>query len=309
MSTEMNMESTRHAMAVGYAGRPVTKAPNWHGLVTLDILFNNLSAGLFLVAALGELVAPGSFRTLAGAAYPIALLFLVADLVCLVLDLGDPLRFHHMLRVWKPSSPMSLGTWCLTAYAAPLTVLTVMSLLPAGGAGIEWLRRILLVVGLVPAVGAAVYKGVLFSTTAQPGWSRARWLGGYFANSALLLGAVELLLLATVMGQSKAAAVLRLASMLLLILNLVALGLLLADLRGPLSQARGTLGVTVIGAVVALAGILVPLALLALGAPLGMVGAALLILLGAVVIRSEIVRLPHLLTGGRSVTLNEVKRA
>ena len=156
--------------------------------------------------------------------------------------------------------------------------------------------------------GAAAYKGVLFSTTAQPGWSRARWLGGYFTNSALLLGAVELLLLATVMGQPKAAAVLRLASMLLLVLNLVALGLLLADLRGPLSQARGARGVTVIGAVVVLAGILVPLALLALGAPIGVVG-ALLIMLGAVVIRSEIVRLPHLLTGGRSVTLNEVKGA
>jgi hypothetical protein len=47
------------------------------------------------------------------------------------------------------------------------------------------------------------------------------------------------------------------------------------------------------GAVVVLAGVLVPLPLLALGGPLGMVGAALLILLGAVVIRSEIVRLPH----------------
>ena len=298
MSTQMNMESTRHAMAVGYAGRPVTKAPNWHGLVTLDILFNNLSAGLFLVAALGELVAPASFRTLAGLAYPIALLFLIADLVCLVLDLGDPLRFHHMLRVWKPSSPMSLGTWSLTAYAAPLTVLTAMSLLP-GGAGIDWLHRIMLVVGLVPALGAAVYKGVLFSTTAQPGWSKARWLGGYFANSALLLGAVGLLLLATAMGQLNAAAVLRLGSMLLLLLNSVALALLLGELSGPLSQARGTRGFTVIGAVV-LVGIIVPLVLLALGGPLAKVGAALLILLGAVVIRSEIVRLPHLLAQART---------
>ena len=97
--------------------------------------------------------------------------------------------------------------------AGPLTVLTVMGFLP-NGAGLEWLRRIMLVVGLVPALGAAVYKGVLFSTTAQPGWSRARWLGGYFANSALLLGAVELLLLATLMGPPKAAAMLRFASML-----------------------------------------------------------------------------------------------
>ena len=295
MSAELNIESTRHATVAGYAGRPVTKAPNWHGWVTLDILFNNLSAGIFLVAALGELVAPTSFRALAAVAYPIALLFLVVDLVCLVLDLGDPRRFHHMLRVWKPSSPMSLGTWSLTAYALPLTLLSAMSLLP-GGDALAWLRPILLVVGSVPALGAAVYKGVLFSTTAQPGWSGARWLGGYFANSALLLGAVELLLLATAVGQPKAAAVLRLASMLLLVLNLVALGLVLAELRGPLSQARGSRGVMVIGAVAVLAGILAPLGLLALGAPLGTVGAALLILLGAVVIRSEVVRLPHLLT-------------
>ena len=300
MSTELNFETTREAAAAGYAGRPVTKAPNWHGLVTLDILFNNLSAGLFLVAALGELAAPASFRMWVGVAYPIALLFLIADLVCLVLDLGDPLRFHHMLRVWKPSSPMSLGTWCLTAYAAPLTVLTLMSFLPAEGAGFEWLRTIMLVVGLVPALGTAVYKGVLFSTTSQPGWGRARWLGAYFANSALLLGAVELLLLATMMGPPQAAAVLRLGAVLLLVLNLVVAGLLLAELRGPLSEARGTRGVTVIGAVVVLAGILVPLALLALGAPRGMAGAALLILLGAVVIRSEIVRLPHLLTHART---------
>jgi polysulfide reductase-like protein len=298
MSTELNIESTRHATAVGYAGGPVTKAPNWHGAVTLDILFNHLSAGLFLVAAIGELAAPASFRLWAGVAYPITLLFLLADLVCLVLDLGDPLRFHHMLRVWKPSSPMSLGTWSLTAYAAPLTVLALMSFLPMG-AGIQALRLILLVVGLVPALAAAVYKGVLFSTTAQPGWSKARWLGGYFANSALLLGAVELLLLATAMGQPKAAAMLRLGSMLLLILNAAVLALLLGELSEPLSQARGIRGFKAIGAVV-LAGVIVPLVLLALGGPLAKVGAALLILVAAVVIRSEIVRLPQLLTNVHS---------
>jgi hypothetical protein len=240
-------------------------------------------------------VAPGTFGALAGVAYPIALLFLVADLVCLVLDLGDPFRFHHMLRVWKPGSPMSLGTWCLTAYAVPLTMLTVIGLLPGDGAGLEWLRRMMLVAGLVPAFGAAVYKGVLFSTTAQPGWSSARWLGGYLSSSALLLGAAELLLAAIVMGQLKAAAELRLALMLLLLLNLLLLGLLLTDLRGALSRAHGTRALAVTGAVVVLAGLLVPLGLVALGAPLPMAGAVLLILIGAVVVRSEIVRLPHLL--------------
>ena len=86
------------------------------------MLLNNLTTGLFLVAALGELAAPACSRGLARAAYPVALALLLADLVCLVLDLGDPRRFHHMLRVFKPTSPMSLGTWCLTVYSLPLTV-------------------------------------------------------------------------------------------------------------------------------------------------------------------------------------------
>src|SRR5438046_9356559 len=106
----------------GYSAHPVTKAPDWHGLVAWDLLFNNLTTGLFLVAALGELSAPAVFTAVAKVAYPVALVFLLADLLCLVLDLGDPLRFHHMLRVFKPSSPMSLWKRCWTIPSSRLTV-------------------------------------------------------------------------------------------------------------------------------------------------------------------------------------------
>jgi Ni/Fe-hydrogenase subunit HybB-like protein len=301
MSADLNMESTSRGTAAAYADRPVTKAPNWHGLVALDVLFNNLSTGLFLAAALGELAAPAHFEALAGVAYPIALLFLIADLVCLVLDLGDPLRFHHMLRVWKPSSPMSLGTWCLTAYALPLTALAAMSLLPGGDAVPDAIRRLTLVAGMVPAIGAAVYKGVLFSTSAQPGWCDARWLGGYLSNSALMLGAATLLVLADVMGQSTAIAVLRLALMLMLVLNLGMLGLLLAGLRAPLARAHGPRALAVLAALVIAAGSLLPLLLLALRPTGHVAGTALFMLLGAAVARAEIVRLPHRLAdAGRS---------
>ena len=50
------------ATITGYTSRPVTKPPNWHGLVTLDLLFNNLSTGLFLVAVMGELHRAGELR-------------------------------------------------------------------------------------------------------------------------------------------------------------------------------------------------------------------------------------------------------
>jgi hypothetical protein len=292
MSRALNIESAPQAVRTGYAGRPVTKAPNWHGLVTLDILFNNLSTGLFLVTAFADLLGPAGFGALARVAYPVALGLLVADLVCLVVELGDPLRFHHMLRVWKPSSPMSLGVWCLTAYAVPLTALSVISLLPRRH-GLEVFRGVVLLVGVVFALGAAAYKGVLFSTTAQPGWSKARWLGGYLINSALMLGAAELLFLAIVLGRAEVVPVLRLALTLLLILNVLALGLLLSDLREPLSRAHDSRSLATMGALAVALGLLVPLALLALGAPSPL--AVLLILLGALVVRHELVRLPHLL--------------
>ena len=42
----------------GYSAATVTKAPAWHGLVAWDLLFNNLTTGLFLVAATADLAAP-----------------------------------------------------------------------------------------------------------------------------------------------------------------------------------------------------------------------------------------------------------
>ena len=296
----MRTDTRAERNGAGYAAGPVTKAPAWHGLVAWDMLFNNLTTGLFLVAAVAELAAPETFTPVAKAAYPFALTLLLADLVCLVLDLGDPLRFHHMLRVFKPSSPMSLGTWCLTVYSLPLTVAAALSLLPAPGAdaarlAVEGARRAAVILGLLPALGSAVYKGVLLSTNAQPGWRDARWLGGYLTSSALLLGCAEMLVLSIVMGQERAAALLRPALELLLLLNLVGLGLLLVDVRAALPRAYTPRALVRLGLLVPGGGFLVPLCLLIVGSPLLMLGGVLLIVLGALLIRFEIVYLPHVL--------------
>ncbi|HEY8105180.1 MAG TPA: NrfD/PsrC family molybdoenzyme membrane anchor subunit [Gemmatimonadales bacterium] len=295
----MGADPARPPTNTGYAGRPVTKAPNWHGLVAWDTLFNNLTTGLFLVAALAELAAPRVFGSVARAAYPIALVLLLADLVCLVLDLGDPLRFHHMLRVFKPTSPMSLGTWCLTVYALPLTVLATVSVLTLlgiqGGAvtALESVRRPAMIIGLVPALGAAVYKGVLFSTTAQPGWKDARWLGGYLASSAVMLGTAQLLFLSIVLGQPGATPALRTALIPLIILNAASLGLVIRDARATLAGAYGRAALGWLAFLAVGGGMLAPLCLLALGGPSPVAGAVLLILLGALLVRIEVVRLPH----------------
>jgi hypothetical protein len=290
----MTAHTTTPPDRTGYAAGPVTKPPTWHGLVAWDLMFNNLSTGLFLAAAVGELTAPAVVGPVARAAYPLALVLLFADLLCLVLDLGDPLRFHHMLRVFKPTSPMSLGTWCLTVYSVPLTAAVALGLVADGRPALEWVRKAAVVVAILPALGSALYKGVLFSTTAQPGWRDARWLGGYLSSSVLLLGTAGLLLLAGLLGHERAMAVLRPAAVVLLVLNAVFLGLLALDLRPTLSRTptRGQLaGLAALGVG---AGTVLPLVLLlATDRPGPVVAAVLSLLLGSLAIRFAIVRLPH----------------
>lgn len=294
----------RLSLGAGYETGQVTKAPAWHGLVAFDMLFNNLTTGLFLVTALGELTAPATFTPLAKAAYPLALILLLTDLGCLVLDLGDPLRFHHMLRIFKPASPMSLGTWSLTVYSLPLTVAAALSLLSWDGfenRPLEWIRKVAVVFGLLPALGSAAYKGVLLSTNSQPGWRDARWLGGYLTNSAFLLGCAELLALASLMGQERAIAVLRPALGTLLVLNAVVFFLLIVDLRTTLARIYSPrefwrLGLLTIGG-----GMLAPLCLMLIGGgtPV-LLAAVMLLLLGSLAVRFAIIKVPHALSENRS---------
>ena len=294
MQTKTNLPSP-----TGYAGI-VTKPPEWHTLVVFDILFNNLTTGLFLVASVGELAAPATFTPVATWAYPVALALLLADFACLVLDLGDSLRFHHMLRVFKPSSPMSLGTWSLTVYSLLLTAIVAVEFVAAAGwvpgnsAAAWWIRTLAVVVGLPFAFGSAAYKGVLFSTTAQPGWKDARWLGAYLVNTAVTLGAAELLVIAALTGEPLAVDTLRLAVGLLIVLNLVALALLVGDLYPLLSRLYARRDFGVAGLFVLLTGVVIPASsLLAGGVPVTASVAVASLILASLGVRFAIVRLPH----------------
>ncbi|HLJ97411.1 MAG TPA: NrfD/PsrC family molybdoenzyme membrane anchor subunit [Gemmataceae bacterium] len=271
--------------SVGYAQQEPIKAPPWHALVVWDLLFNGLTTGLFLAAAFAELVWPNLFTPLAKVAYPVALVFLIADLVLLVLDLGDWSRFHHMLRMFKPASPMSVGVWSLIVYALPLTVATVLSLLPRGAA-LEWVRAVALVLGLVPGLASAAYKGVLLSTSAQPGWRDARWLGGYLTSGAIVLGCAELVVLAYLMGQVQAVRILRPALGALLVVHSIPLIQLYGALRPAIDR--------VLTLLVIVSGLLLPLWLVIVGTePAWMVAAAVLIILGSLASRFALLQIPH----------------
>ena len=287
------MPTDNKSQSVGYAERDQVKAPPWHGLVAWDMLFNGLTTGLFLVAALGELAEPSIFERVARIAYPVAFVFLVIDLIFLVIDLGDPWRFHHMLRVFKPGSPMSLGVWSLTAYSLPLALAALLCLLP-GGPSLEWVRKAAVVLALVPAVASMIYKGVLLSTSAQPGWKDARWLGGYHTSGAVVLGCAEAIVLAYMTGEPRVLEVLRPALGVLLVVHAIPSALLYAELRPALQRVLDRGQRWRAAALVSGGGLLVPLCLVLFGSgPIVLLTASLLIFLGNLSARFVLVKLPQ----------------
>jgi hypothetical protein len=278
----------------GYAHLPVTKVPGWYGMIAWDALLNGMATGLFMAAAVSEFAAPSVFIPVAKVAYPVALVLLLVDLVLLVSDLGDPLRFHHMLRVFKPRSPMSVGTWCLTIFSLPLTAAAALSVLAEMGIDFAWARILAVVLGLLPGFGSAAYKGVLLSTNAQPGWKDARWMGAYLTNSALLIGCAELLVVSALMGQTQATAILHTAFIVLLVLNVIPLGLLFANLQPTHARLYSRERQWGVGVLIFAGGTLIPLGLTLLNDGLLFIfGAVIFLLLGSWVIRFVYVKIPH----------------
>jgi hypothetical protein len=136
----------------------------------------------------------------------------------------------------------------------------------------------------------------LLSTNAQPGWKDARWMGGYLTNSALLMGCAELLVLSALMRQAQAIAILRIAFIVLLVLNLILLGLLFASLQPTHARLYTREQQWRVGLFIFAAGTLIPLGLTLFNSGLLFtIGAVIFLLVGSWVIRFVYVKIPHTL--------------
>jgi hypothetical protein len=179
-----------------YYGRPIVRPVPWTHDIAAYLFTGGLAAGSALLAAGGQATRRPALRR---AGRVTALGALAASGYFLVKDLGRPERFHHMLRVAKPTSPMSMGTWILTAFggaAGAAAIAEAAPLLPAHGP-LGLLRKALPPLGSAAGYGAAAvapalatYTAVLLADTAMPSWHAAyRELPFVFAGSALASGA------------------------------------------------------------------------------------------------------------------------
>ncbi|HEY2519875.1 MAG TPA: NrfD/PsrC family molybdoenzyme membrane anchor subunit [Streptosporangiaceae bacterium] len=179
-----------------YYGRPIIKEPVWEVPDVPGYLFFGGLAGASSVLAAGAQLTgrPGLARVakLAG------LGGISISTVFLIHDLGRPARFHHMLRVFKLSSPMSVGSWILSVYgplAGAAALADLAKLLPAGPSAPATTRVAAGAARLAgpPATAAAAllgpavatYTAVLICDTSVPAWHSAHQEMPYvFAGSA-----------------------------------------------------------------------------------------------------------------------------
>jgi hypothetical protein len=149
-----------------YHGQPVLKEPVWSWEIPCYFFAGGTAGASAALAYLSEL---RGNDVLARRAWATALAGLGVSPALLTSDLGRPARFLNMLRLFKITSPMSVGSWILTASAATTGIAAVNAwtgLFPRSAAAA---RPAAAVLGLP----LSTYTAALLANTAVPAWHHA----------------------------------------------------------------------------------------------------------------------------------------
>jgi len=166
----------------GYYGQPVIKPPVWTWQIPLYFFVGGIagmSAVIALAAAIFHHLDPALATNVgvARTAMWLAAIGVILSSILLIMDLGRPLLFINMLRVFKYQSAMSMGVWILSTFGAcvvPGLIALELHAHQVFGGTIDQLLRI--AAGMLIFGSAffgtllATYTGVLIGATAVPAW-------------------------------------------------------------------------------------------------------------------------------------------
>jgi len=178
-------ETTRDS----YYGHPIIKPPVWKKEIGWYLFTGGLAGASASLAFAAEV---SGNRSLARTSRLVAAAAVNVSPVLLIKDLGRPARFLNMLRVFKPTSPMSVGSWILAASGGAQSVAAaceVLGVLPKVRVTSQMAAGL-----LGPAL--STYTAALIADTAVPVWHEAhRELPMLFAaSSCASAGAAAVLL-------------------------------------------------------------------------------------------------------------------
>ncbi len=182
-----------------YYGRQQLKPAPFNNYVVGGYIFlAGLCGGATLLAGAAELTHTPQRENLVRRARYLSLLAPFLGGAMLIWDLHTPKRFYMMLRIFKPTSPMSIGTYIFSAFSA--LAIPVAALQFAADrfawARAGWLRRANAIASVpLAASGAGIgtYTAALLAATSTPLWAAApRALAMRFAASSVASGAAML---------------------------------------------------------------------------------------------------------------------
>lgn len=173
-----------------YYGQPIIKEPVWQWEIPWYLFSGGMGGAAAGLAWLSE---TRGNEVLGRRAWAVALAGVGASPVLLVADLGVPSRFLNMLRLFKITSPMSVGAWVLTASGVTTSLAAIGSL--ANALPVLRRSRAMRLLGpsaslMRPAAAAfglplSTYTGALLAQTAVPAWREAQFeLPVLFASGA-----------------------------------------------------------------------------------------------------------------------------
>ncbi len=156
-----------------YHGVPMLKEPVWSWDIPAYVAVGGLAGACGVLGATAQALGGRGARDLVWRCRAVGTAGAVVSAALLIHDLGRPARFLNMLRVFRPTSPMNMGTWVLSSFGACTALATLPAVVdlprPLARAA-EWAGYGAGVLGL-PLVG---YTGVLLSSTAVPVWQETR---------------------------------------------------------------------------------------------------------------------------------------
>lgn len=175
-----------------YYGREQVKAApfnNW--LVGSYIFLSGLSGAAMLLSSLLDFSGRRDTERAVARGRYLALLGPTIGTVMLVSDLHTPKRFYNMLRLFKATSPMSIGSWTLVAFALFSTPIALAQRLLGRRPGLA--VRVAQVPAALAGAGLATYTASLLSATSTPLWAAAPCATAVrFAASSVASGAAAL---------------------------------------------------------------------------------------------------------------------
>jgi formate-dependent nitrite reductase membrane component NrfD len=191
-----------------------TSSPHWTWYIILYFFVGGIAGGAFFLSSLLHFYGRPEDRRLGHLGYYLAFAGVVLSGLLLTVDLERPERFWHMLiqsntgrPMFKPWSPMSVGSWGVLLFGLFAFLATLRSLVDEG---VAWkplrLAPIRALAGRTPSAIIAVvgsgfgfflagYTGVLLAVTNRPIWADSNLLGLLFLISGVSTGAAALFLL------------------------------------------------------------------------------------------------------------------